>query len=429
MQNGITFALLGDPDIHVDSQNLERSSADDSFINSTKRQYEVAKMAFQILLPRSMSGYTMRGVISPDVKGDYGGVTVYKPEKCYNGYTIFCRDWGSVFYMIDMRGEVVHTWKPANSTVHFGELLPNGHLLYSTADRTMEERRGMHELDWDGNEVWYYRCSVDHDARRLVNGNTLIHCREEVIEPEIYGYYADYGACYSPYFIEVTPEKEIVWEWHAPEHIKELEKLTGISFPRSRKDWAHNNNAQSLPDTTLGREDSRFKAGNLLFSFTALGPGIIGIIDRETGEIVWTWGPKELNGHRRSGQHNPTMLSNGHILIFDNGSRRGYSMILELDPATSEIVWDYTASPRENFLSPGISNQQRLPNGNTLIDEGGPPGQRRPARLFEVTEEREIVWEYVNPFYGLTDGYTTIYRHSGRYPPDYVEQFLQRGSD
>jgi hypothetical protein len=37
------------------------------------------------------------------------------------------------------------------------------------------------------------------------------------------------------------------------------------------------------------------------------------------------------------------------------------------------------------------ASQQRLPNGNTLITEetGG--------RIFEVTPDREIVWEFVNP--------------------------------
>jgi hypothetical protein len=44
------------------------------------------------------------------------------------------------------------------------------------------------------------------------------------------------------------------------------------------------------------------------------------------------------------------------------------------------------------------SAQERLANGNTLIteSEGG--------RLFEVTPEGEIVWEYLNPVRGGEDG-------------------------
>jgi len=41
-----------------------------------------------------------------------------------------------------------------------------------------------------------------------------------------------------------------------------------------------------------------------------------------------------------------------------------------------------------------MGNAQRLPNGNTLIDESSF------GRFFEVTNGGEIVWEYVNPFFG-----------------------------
>ena len=35
-----------------------------------------------------------------------------------------------------------------------------------------------------------------------------------------------------------------------------------------------------------------------------------------------------------------------------------------------------------------------MPNGNTLINEGVF------GRFFEVTAEGEVVWEYVNPYFG-----------------------------
>ena len=41
-----------------------------------------------------------------------------------------------------------------------------------------------------------------------------------------------------------------------------------------------------------------------------------------------------------------------------------------------------------------MGSAQRLPNGNTLIAESSF------GRFFEVTTEGEIVWEYVNPFFG-----------------------------
>ncbi|MBI1313757.1 hypothetical protein GC176_20895 [bacterium] len=51
----------------------------------------------------------------------------------------------------------------------------------------------------------------------------------------------------------------------------------------------------------------------------------------------------------------------------------------------------YSEGPNGNFYAPIISSVQRLPNGNTLIDEG------TTGRAFEVTPAGDIVWEYVNP--------------------------------
>jgi len=43
-----------------------------------------------------------------------------------------------------------------------------------------------------------------------------------------------------------------------------------------------------------------------------------------------------------------------------------------------------------------------LPNGNTLIDEG------MSGRIFQITREGGIVWEYMVPFFGVSkvDGKT-----------------------
>ena len=120
----------------------------------------------------------------------------------------------------------------------------------------------------------------------------------------------------------------------------------------------------------------------------------------------------------------------GNIMIFDNGGtagyglpnpmaphgfencKRDYSRVIEFDPITFEMKWQYT--PKEagfiiplnssRFYSPFISSAQRLPNGNTLITEGGG------GRLFEVTRDYEIVWEYISPYYG-----NGVYRGMSKY--------------
>src|SRR2546422_252569 len=132
--------------------------------------------------------------------------------------------------------------------------------------------------------------------------------------------------------------------------------------------------------------------GDILASFRPTSTVIR--ISRKTSKILWKLGPPTV-----SGQHAPTPLANGNVLIFDNGTHRlddsmPYSRVIEVNPATNEIVWKYQDSPAWNFFSPRMGNGQRLPNGNTLITESSF------GRLFEVTREGEIVWEYVSPFFG-----------------------------
>jgi hypothetical protein len=125
--------------------------------------------------------------------------------------------------------------------------------------------------------------------------------------------------------------------------------------------------------------------GNLMLSFNTISKVIM--IDRASGDVTWRLKPETTRS-----QHNPTMLANGNILLFDNGNGRNYSRVIEIEPNSQDIVWEYTANPRDAFYSMNISGAQRLPNGNTLICEG------RSARFFEVTPEKDIVWEYISPF-------------------------------
>ena len=81
---------------------------------------------------------------------------------------------------------------------------------------------------------------------------------------------------------------------------------------------------------------------------------------------------------------------------------------MEFDPVTFELVWEYRA---EGFYSHYISSAQRLPNGNTLITEGAN------GRIFEVTPEKELVWQFVAPH--PTQECCPVYR-AYRIPPEWV---------
>jgi len=181
--------------------------------------------------------------------------------------------------------------------------------------------------------------------------------------------------------------------------------------------------------------DERFNPENIIISSRTAN--FIAIISRATGNIVWKAGPDFLEGTPEYklgqfvGQHHPHMIpkglpGEGNMLLFDNGDTSGfggdtgfprytrsYSRIIEFNPVTFEIVWQYGAeSGEEQFCSPKISSAQRLPNGNTLITDGDN------GRLFEVTPDRKMVWEFRTPM-GQTGRPIRIYR-AYRVPPEWV---------
>ena len=156
--------------------------------------------------------------------------------------------------------------------------------------------------------------------------------------------------------------------------------------PREKKvyDYYHLNSVQVLPENPLGVEDERFRPGHLLVCLRNVN--LLAIIDPASGSPTWTWGPGDLDF-----PHTPEMLPTGNILIFDNGPHRDHSRIVEIDPVTTGVVWEYRAEPPSDFHSRWRGSAQRLANGNTLICES------ERGRAFEVTPGGEIVWEFWNP--------------------------------
>ncbi|MDK2824157.1 MAG: hypothetical protein PWQ67_473 [Clostridia bacterium] len=416
------------------------------------------------------------------------GATIYNPEKCWNGYTIFqARELGAL--LIDMNGGEVQLWKGLDGFPN--KLLPGGYVLGHTGERNnaygMQDRIDLVQVDWEGNIVWKFNqyefiedpgekpqwmARQHHDYQREGNpvgyyvpgmdplvdgGNTLILCHKNLRNPKI----SD-KLLLDDTIIEVTWDGNIVWEWTCSDHFDEYEfseeaKNILCRDPNMRSagggmgDWMHINSMSLLgPNKWFDAGDERFHPDNIIWD--ARESNIIAIIDKKTGKVVWKVGPdynksKEL---KRLGwiigQHHAHMIprglpGEGNILVFDNGgwggygapnpgsptgrlnALRDYSRVLEFDPTTLEIVWQYTPVEAgylhpvdsNRFYSPFISGAQRLPNGNTLITEGSG------GRIIEVTSDHELVWEYISPYWGKQMKINMVYR-AYRVPYDWVPQ-------
>lgn len=229
--------------------------------------------------------------------------------------------------------------------------------------------------------------------------------------------WTDSGKLSLDILVELNSDNKVLWEWKLEEHATDIARHVPLQMPPSKLfgDWPHINTIEVLPKGPAADKDPRFKAGNLLFCGRHIDT--IGVIDRQTGKVLWAWGPGVLLG-----PHMPTMLGNGHLLIYDNGSNRstqvrGHTRIVEFDPVTETIVWEYKADPPNHFYSRARGSNQRLPNGNTLIAESDP------GRFFEVTPQGEMVWEFYNPDLNKNGSRMALYR-TRAYPRDFVDRLL-----
>jgi hypothetical protein len=293
--------------------------------------------------------------------------------------------------------------------------------------------RQHHDYQREGNPVGYY---VPGQEPLVDRGKTWLLVHENAKNPKI----SD-KPLLDDKIVEVGWDGTILWEWRANEHFDELgfdeaAKDTLRRDPNVRADssglgdWLHINSLSVLgPNARYDAGDERFHPDNVIWS--SREANIMAIVSRSTGKLVWTLGPRFdatealIKLGWIIGQHHVHLISKGlpgagNILVFDNGgwagygqpnpssptgrlnALRDYSRVLEIDPVTLAIVWQYT--PKEagfvqpldssRFYSPFISSAQRLPNGNTLITEGSD------GRIMEVTPDHQVVWEYISPYWG-----------------------------
>jgi hypothetical protein len=422
------------------------------------------------------------------------GVTIYKPNKCWGGFTYINSNPltpnGNRNCLIDMKGNIVNdSWNlmgygPVPAAEGVSKFLPGGHVVGSIRETKPPFHAKLVQLDWYGNLVHEWRAMVHHDHQR--EGNPC-------------GYFAPYqtpktlGGKVLALEFSFPPQSEtdhiadipviddririMSWsgcgydtpefEWFARDHYKELvpdeagQNATRLQMnllpgffigPEGgdfimREDWAHANDVNWLgPNKWWSQHyDGRFHPENIIADFRSLNTTII--IARyddcygkwKAGHIVWQLGPDYSTAGDNYGvgqiigQHMAHMIpmympGEGNILLFDNGGQAGYgalisgledcdgnkighwpnkfrnySRVLEINPLTKTVEWEYKQpNPTKDlngdgfcrgnerrFYSNIMSGCQRLMNGNTLIAEADT------GRTFEVTRKGEVVWEYL----------------------------------
>ncbi|MFQ5493681.1 MAG: aryl-sulfate sulfotransferase [Candidatus Dojkabacteria bacterium] len=402
-------------------------------------------------------------------------------ENVASGYTLFSPLNGTGAYLINNQGEVINSWEseyfPGNSeylmedgTLYRGGKLTQDVITHGGASGIIEK------YSWDGELLWDYEYLGDdfishHDIEVLPNGNILIQGWERKTQKEALAVgmdkeYATEDGVTVDYLVELNPEtKEIVWEWHIWDHLVQNRDKTKPGFGKIKDnpnrinvnyydysrpvDWTHANSVDYNEDLD-----------QILLSVREFNE--IWIIDHSTttkeangstggrygmgGDLLYRWGNDFAYGQGTNDdrilylQHDAEWVPNGHpgegnITVYSNGQRedvREYSTVEEIKPPLTEDgfyemdgdkfvpadrIWTYGDGEEETFFSFFISGSQRLPNGNTFITSGAE------GRFIEVTSDKQIVWEYLNPLQDYSDYFEEDVRQVFRaykYPEDFA---------
>jgi|SRR5579862_5237461 len=369
------------------------------------------------------------------------GLTVNNTAETYPGNVLFvdCANknpaaWARA-YLVNQSGVVIQQWHTGSFQWLAKPLGTDGSLLAmhqpgGVGTTACSQSSGALRLDKitlaNVVSTVYYdpACRITHDFEIIGDGTYLVLCSMLITDPNV---------STQPFFDEVIRRVDgsgnILWSWSTDAHYSQLalsdaakqiimagqtyySPTVASGYPVS-SDVFHTNNIQFIPPNNSAASNPAFSAGNIMVD--ERNTNLIFVIDYATGNIVWQVGNISV------GQHHARVIpsglpGDGHILLLNNGGEGGYppvvswnnlhSSVDEFDPIANTLVWTYVAQAPaiDGFFTDAEGSAQRLPNGNTFIDEAAW------GRFFEVDPAGNIVWEYVNYFQTHAAATRYIYR-------------------
>jgi len=308
------------------------------------------------------------------------GVVAYDSTRFFDGLNFYTSGHAPEAVLVDMDGNVVHTWKkeahevwpdlpkhPAqNSALQWwrrAKMLPNGDIL------AIIDGQGIVRLNWDSEVIWKSRCGAHHDLDIAPNGDIWTLGRNKE------------GAMHVDYIVALDSNGKLLdltslrTAFRASEYRDIFDDR-----PMRRGDVFHTNSIKWL-------------CGSLVL-ISIRNMNAVAIVDCGRGTVAW------VTTGDFYGQHDATLLPDGRILLFGNN----WSEVKKLEKASAVIeiggsgktAWEYRPGP--GFYSATCGAAQRLPNGNTLITESDR------GRALEITGGGDIVWEFLSPHRAGEDG-------------------------
>jgi hypothetical protein len=391
------------------------------------------------------------------------------------GYTLFAPEYSGKIFLINITGEIVHSWESGYIQGLAVYLLESGNIIRNCLPGINPTFIGggitgrIEIFDWYRELIWEFEYFTDqyclhHDYEVLPNGNILMIAWEYKTRDEAIAAGRDPNklqsrAIWPDHIIEVKPTGKssgnIVWEWHVWDHliqdydssknnyglVEDHPELIDINFGGSKADWLHTNSI-----------DYNEEFDQIILSVHSFNE--IWVIDHSTtteeaaghtggksgmgGDILYRWGnPRAYRAGTEDnqtffGQHDaqwikPGCPGKGNILVFNNGIGRpglDYSSVDEIIPPVDEEGNYYLESgfafgpekPIWIYYNQTNFFSPRLSGAQRLSNGNTLICNGDNGIFFEVNPQKHIVWEYVNQYPNPT--FNQVFKIK-RYTSDY----------
>jgi len=393
------------------------------------------------------------------------GVIQHNAAESFPGYNLLFPHNQSNVYLLDNCGRIAHVWEdsiyvPGNwvQLDEQGNIIravrpqanPNYPISGHGAGGLLEKK------DWDNNVLWRWEYNdstvrLHHDITLMPNGNILAIAWEykslaEAIAAGRDTAFMEDSMVYPDHVIEVKPvgtdSAQIVWAWHAWDHlIQDYDstkasygnpaahpELIDLNYGDPGADWLHINGIAYNPEfDQIALSVPEFDEIWIIDHSTtkAEAAGHQGGLADKGGDLLYRWGNPEAyrqgdstdqklfyqhDIHWMDMELSSTHPDYGKLLVFNNRVDGWYSSVNIINPTFDDYLWGYPLTGNKwgpsdfdwTYVHPDtlpmysniISSAQRLKNGNTLICAG------RNGHSLEINSSGHIVWEYITPLDG-----------------------------
>ena len=333
-------------------------------------------------------GY-INGVEEPGEKFD---VLVHNKEQVQQGYTFFTSGGKPEGYLMDLDGNIKHTWRlsfmdvgweyrkvgPSKNYWRHARPLPNGDVLI------IFEGFGLVRIDRDSNVLWFQANKAHHDFFIKENGDIVVLTRKAHVVSRI-----SERAILEDFITTISPEGKELSSISVLEMVENTPNLRELLLkPQEYDGDLFHTNTVEIFDGTQAKKSKFFAAGNILTSFR--NKHTVAILDIKNKSVVWSQTGKWV------GQHSPELIDDGSLVVFDNNTpintknRHAGSRIVIYDLQNDTIKQEFKTDPARDFYTGSCGKVEELHNGNFLITES------EAGRLFELSPDfKTVVWEYI----------------------------------